>query len=64
MQPEETTVERLTLLENVHESYLDPPVFLRPGETFWVEERTLHVRGLDGAVRSQRARPSRPTDMR
>ena len=64
MQPEETPVERLTLLENVHHLYFEPPLFLQPGEAFWIEGRALYVRGVDGQVRSQTARPSRPTDVR
>lgn len=62
--PEETPVERLTLLENVHHLYFEPPLFLQTGESFWVEGRSLFVRGVNGQVRSQEARPSRPTDAR
>jgi len=64
MPPEETPVERLTLVENVHSLYFEPPLFPQPGEAFWLEARTLYVRGVDGSVRSQPARPSRPDDLR
>ncbi len=64
MQPDETAVDRPTLLENVYHLYFEPPLFLQPGETFWVQERTLYVRGVDRVVRSQEARPSKPTDIR
>ena len=64
MQPDKTLVERLTLVENVHSLYFEPPLFLQPGEAFWVEGRTLYVLAVDGSVRSQTARSSRPTDIR
>ena len=64
MEPDETLVERLTLLENVHSLYFEPPVFLQPGETFWTEGRTLHIRAADGSVRSFVARPTCPEDVR
>ncbi|GEL99003.1 hypothetical protein [Cellulomonas terrae] len=61
---EETRVERLTLVSEIHHLHFEPPVFLRPGETFWVEGRTLHIRTPDLAVRQVTARPSRPDDAR
>jgi hypothetical protein len=61
---EETTADRLTLVSNVHELYFEPPVFVKQGETFWVEGRALHVRNQDGAVYVYPARKSRPDDMR
>jgi hypothetical protein len=64
MDFEETVVERLTLLENVHHLYFEPPLFLQVGEVFWVRDRTLYVRGVDGTVRTREARASRPDDMR
>jgi hypothetical protein len=64
MERDATTVDRLTLLENLHHLYFEPPLFLQAGETFWVEERTLCIRGTDGHIRHQEARRSRPTDMR
>lgn len=51
---EETTVERLTLVSHLGRLHLDPPVYLQAGETFWVEDGSLHVRGVDGAVRQVR----------
>lgn len=62
--PEETSVERLTLISRIEWLNFEPPLFLRPGEGFWVEDRILHIRTLDGSVRRVEARPSRPEDPR
>jgi hypothetical protein len=62
--PEETNVERLTLVSELDWMYFEPPVFLQPGETFWTEAHTLYIRSVDGDVRQVRARPSRPDDRR
>lgn len=48
---EETTAEGLTLISEIDWLYFEPPMFVEPGETFWVEDRTLHVRSVDGGVR-------------
>jgi hypothetical protein len=61
---EETEVERLTLISEIAWLYFEPPIFVQPGETFWVEDRTLHVRSLDGAIRKIVARSARPDDRR
>jgi hypothetical protein len=61
---EETTVEKLTLISEIDWLYFEPAIFIQPGETFWVEGRTLHVRALDGSVRRIAARAPRPDDRR
>lgn len=60
----ETHVEKLTLISEIEWLHFEPPMFVHPGETFWVEDRTLHVRSADGEVRTVAARPSHPTDRR
>jgi hypothetical protein len=62
--PDETLVERLTLVSEVGWLHFEPAVVLRPGERFWVNDRTLHIRAVDGTVRHVPARPSRPGDAR
>lgn len=62
--PEETIVERLTLVSEVGCLNFDPPVFLQTGEVFWTWGRALLVRSPDGAVRQIQARPRRPDDRR
>jgi hypothetical protein len=59
-----TRAERLTLVSEVGWLHFEPPMFVRAGECFWVEDRTLYVRSVDGEVRSVPARASRPTDAR
>jgi len=61
---EETEAERLTLISEIDWLYFEPPIFVQPGETFWVEDRTLHVRSLNGAIRKIVARSARPDDRR
>ena len=61
---DETTAERLTLISEIDWLYFEPPIFVKTGETFWVEGRSLHVRALDGSVRKIDARASRPDDRR
>ncbi|HUR03017.1 MAG TPA: hypothetical protein VM347_10795 [Nonomuraea sp.] len=61
---EETTAERLTLISEIDWLYFEPPIFVQPGETFWVEDRTLKIRTLDGAVRTITPRAPRPDDRR
>lgn len=62
--PEETTVERLTLVSELGWLHFHPPVTLQPGEVFWKWGRTLRIRSLDGAVRQVQARPRSPSDRR
>lgn len=59
-----TTAERMTLISQARWLYFEPPVWVQAGETFWVEDRTLHVEAKDGAVRQFHARASRPDDVR
>jgi hypothetical protein len=61
---EETTAEKLTLISEIDWLHFEPPVFVQPGEKFWVEGRTLHVRSLDGDVRTVVARALRADDRR
>ena len=61
---EETVAERLTIISEIDWLHFEPPMLVQPGETFWVKERTLHVRGLDGAVRTVAARAHRSDDRR
>ena len=61
---EETVAERLTLISEIDWLHFEPPMFVQAGETFRVEERTLHVRSVDGAVRMVATRASRPDDRR
>lgn len=61
----ETTAERVTMISEVHWLNFEPAELVQQGEVFWVEDRTLFVRGLDGAVRTRLARERRPdTDRR
>lgn len=60
----ETTVERLTMASVIGWLHFEPPVFLQPGDVFWVEERTFHVRSPEGEVRLVEARPRRADDAR
>lgn len=60
----ETTVERLTMASVIGWLHFEAPVFLQPGEVFWVEGRTLHVRSPEGGVRLVEARPHRADDIR
>jgi len=62
---EETTVERLTLVSEVKWLHFEPAVLLHAEETFWVDDRTLHVRRVDNTQYQVQARPRRPaTDRR
>ncbi|MEV0877866.1 hypothetical protein AB0I85_08530 [Micromonospora echinofusca] len=39
--PERVTVERLTLVDTVDRWFhLDQPVFLEPGQTYWIDRMT------------------------
>lgn len=61
---EETVAERLTIISEIDWLYFEPPMLVQPGESFWVKDRTLHVRALDGVIRTVVARASRPDDWR
>ena len=61
---EETIADRLTLISQIDWLYFEPAVFVQPGETFWIEDRTLHIRTDAGVVRRVTARESRPDDQR
>jgi hypothetical protein len=61
---EETAAERLTIISEVEWLHFEPPMLVHPGEYYWVENRTLHVRSVDGQVRKVAARAPRPTDRR
>ncbi len=61
---EETTADRLTLISQIDWLYFEPAVFVQPGETFWIEDRILHIRTDAGVVRRVTARESRPDDQR
>lgn len=56
--------EKLTLISEIDWLDFEPPVFVQPGETFWVADRTLHVRSVGGVVRRVVARAPRPDDRR
>lgn len=59
------TADRLTMISTVARLTFEPAVFVRPGESWWVSERSLCVRRVDGEVRQYEARPPRPeTDPR
>jgi hypothetical protein len=61
---DETRADKLTLISEIGWLYFEPPIFVQAGETFWVEDRTLHVRSLDGALRKVVARAPRADDRR
>ena len=57
-------MDRLTMISEIEHLYFEPPVFVRPGEAIWVEDRALHIRAIGGSVRTVDARPHRPDDPR
>ncbi len=58
MHNDETFADRDLLLSHLCGFVLDPAVFIRRGEIFWVDGTTLLVRSPEGDVRSHHGKSS------
>jgi hypothetical protein len=57
-EPEKMTADRLILVSDVHWLRLEHPVFIQPGERYWIDfdESRFFVEDQDGRCRSFPAR--------
>ena len=61
---DETTVEKLTLVSEIDWLSVEAAAFIQPGETSWIDRRSLNIRAYDGSVQMVLRSPPRPDDRR